>query len=291
MPAKPTLPLSTALCRLDPADIEWRVANTFTSNGQLFGVLVPYVTARVYMDRFDQIDPAWSSRLVADPNGKGVIRELTLLGVTRADAGGFTGIEAMKGAASDSLKRAGVLFGIGRELYELPKIIAKLNEKKQPIGSPRFVDGAWRAPRGGRVLIDQPDDDARPTPISQARSQRRPDDRPDGADEAEDGAPEPAQPGSRRAEAITKIKAMMDRIEAAESSTVNRFSVRAHLRREHDLDNLPMLYARGTGAQLIAMGRYIAEKVAELESGEPEKPAEQMDPDAAFAAGAALLDR
>src|SRR5687768_7146205 len=103
--------ISPDLLRLDPETVKWRVAATWPKDHPTHGELVPYVDARVVANRLDEIDPAWSTTLIPEPGGKGILRGLRLLGVERWDVGQVSSIEPLKGAASDSLKRCAFLFG------------------------------------------------------------------------------------------------------------------------------------------------------------------------------------
>lgn len=49
--------------------------------------------------------------------------------IWKADTGSESNIESEKGLASDAFKRAAFAFGVGKELYTLPQIRIKLNEK------------------------------------------------------------------------------------------------------------------------------------------------------------------
>lgn len=300
---KITLPLPPELTELDPSDVKWRASSTFEREGTKYGVLVAYVDARVYTTRFDKIDPEWSTRLIVDPTGKGLVRELTLLGVTRADAGELTQVSAFKGAASDSLKRCGVLFGIGRELYEVPKIVAPLKQQGKswvPRGRPRFVDGKWRAPQGGRVLEDAPLDEDRQQARAQGSSSRR--QQPAQGERQQrpqrDPAPERAREAidERRRDGRT-ISALMQTVGKLNSKTLNVFSVRQHVRKTHEgLDDVGAVIARGTPDQRAEVIEYIKGKLHELQAqpegsngtAPAERRAEDMSDDEALELGRQL---
>jgi len=82
---------------------------------------IPYITSRHVMGRLDEVvGPAgWEYDFEPLPDGstKG---KLTVLGITKCDKGFVSGEDdaGLKGSVSDGLKRAAVLFGIGRYLYE-----------------------------------------------------------------------------------------------------------------------------------------------------------------------------
>jgi hypothetical protein len=79
------------------------------------------------MERLDDvIGPDWSDRYEKAGTAKGLVCYLTVCGVTRADVGDDDNEnEPVKSAYSDAFKRAAVKFGIGRFLYDLPKMWGK----------------------------------------------------------------------------------------------------------------------------------------------------------------------
>src|SRR5512142_2403909 len=90
-------------------------------------LVVAYIDARDVMERLDDvIGPYWSDRYEKAGTAKGLVCYLTVGGVTRADVGDDDNEnEPVKSAYSDAFKRAAVKFGIGRFLYDLPKMWAK----------------------------------------------------------------------------------------------------------------------------------------------------------------------
>lgn len=52
--------------------------------------------------------------------------------VSKSNVGSESNVDAEKGEASDAMKRAGFLWGIGRELYDTPTIWVDLDEDKYP---------------------------------------------------------------------------------------------------------------------------------------------------------------
>src|SRR5512138_2512382 len=90
-------------------------------------LVVAYIDARDVMERLDDVvGPDWSDRYEKAGTAKGLVCYLTVCGVTRADVGDDNNEnEPVKSAYSDAFKRAAVKFGIGRFLYDLPKMWAK----------------------------------------------------------------------------------------------------------------------------------------------------------------------
>ena len=80
-----------------------------------------YITARDVMDRLDDVFnvDGWQTRY--DFIGNRMICNLSAYidgeWITKADGADDSNIEGAKGGISDSLKRAAVLFGVGRYLY------------------------------------------------------------------------------------------------------------------------------------------------------------------------------
>lgn len=108
---------------------------------------LPYIDARSVMRRLDAVvGPAnWSFDFdVLSPDGKMVRGKLTVLGVTKCDAGeGSSEDEVLKSAVSDALKRAAVHFGIGRYLYYLPSVWAPYDQRKRQFAeTPKIAPAA-----------------------------------------------------------------------------------------------------------------------------------------------------
>ena len=114
------------------------------SNGKALGLA--YIDARTVMNRLDAVVGAgnWSFDFdVVSPDGKMVKGKLTVLGVTKHDAGeGSAEDEVLKSAVSDALKRCAVHFGIGRYLYYLPRLWAPYDAQKRRFTEPPRHDRA-----------------------------------------------------------------------------------------------------------------------------------------------------
>jgi hypothetical protein len=109
---------------LTEADIEVRVAQV-TENG---ASLLLYKTARTDMDLLDEaVGPKNWMRSHETINGVlfctiSVWDDVKQQWINKTDCGSESNIEKDKGASSDSFKRAGFNWGIGRELYTAPFI-------------------------------------------------------------------------------------------------------------------------------------------------------------------------
>ena len=109
---------------IQPEEIEWRVQSV--KDGKM--TVVPYITNRCVMARFDAAFGAynWTSEFREIQNG--FICRLTVNipnygDVYREDGASKTGIEPEKGGISDAMKRAAVQFGLGRGLYDYPRVV------------------------------------------------------------------------------------------------------------------------------------------------------------------------
>lgn len=101
-------------------------------------MLVPYVQHTDVYTRLEKVDPAWSSEVthsfhatVGNPGKESVVHyvtvALTVKGVTRTNTGEG---EDPKGATSDAHKRAAMLFGVGRYLYDVEGVWLFYDEQK-----------------------------------------------------------------------------------------------------------------------------------------------------------------
>jgi Rad52/22 family double-strand break repair protein len=118
-----------------------------TSGGQ--ALALPYLSRIAVMNRLDAVvGDGWSFDFdVLSPDGKLVKGKLTVLGVTRCDAGEARGEdECLKSAVSDALKRAAIHFGVGRYLRYLPRIWAPYDTARRAWQQPP------RIPPGGVAI-------------------------------------------------------------------------------------------------------------------------------------------
>jgi hypothetical protein len=113
----------------EPEDVKWRIQTAgMGGNNKPWAMIVPYITSRAIHQRLDEVFPlAWENAHKPTPDGKGWLCGITVhagdRSITRWDGAELTNIEPLKGGLSGSMKRAGVLFGIGRYLYQLDKTI------------------------------------------------------------------------------------------------------------------------------------------------------------------------
>ena len=125
--------------KLKPSEIELRVGAT-TDTG--FSLLL-YKTARVdanildetvgqfnWVKKFYQVKNTMICEVAINKNYNNPEKEP--LWVSKGDAGDESNTEAIKGEASDSFKRAGFAWGIGRELYTSPFVWIKKDQDNDP---------------------------------------------------------------------------------------------------------------------------------------------------------------
>lgn len=110
----------------DPADVEWR-AGSFSEKTNK-AMALAYITARAVMNRLDEVvgPENWqdSYEAISGADGdRGYICTIYIkVGdewVSKSDGANESTFESVKGGLSDSFKRAGIKWGIGRYLYKL----------------------------------------------------------------------------------------------------------------------------------------------------------------------------
>lgn len=99
----------------------WRIGATTADKSK--GMALAYIDARAVMDRLDEVcgPENWQKRY-SHADAKTICEIGIKIGdewVWKADGAGDTDHEAEKGALSTAFKRAGVVWGIGRYLYDL----------------------------------------------------------------------------------------------------------------------------------------------------------------------------
>jgi hypothetical protein len=116
-----------------PADaVEWRPSGKTGPRQRV--QLVAYISSRTVAQRLDDTIGCGNWSFTYDPLviAEGELRvakgTLSIYGVAKQDIGTSSNWEPSKGCISDTLKRCGVLWGIGRYLYELPVVHAQLDD-------------------------------------------------------------------------------------------------------------------------------------------------------------------
>jgi hypothetical protein len=110
-------------------------------------IALPYIDARDVMERLDEVFGLEGWQCIYSHAEDKTVCEIKVLvsgvWITRAGGAGDTDIEAEKGALSDAFKRAAVLFGIGRYLYDMPTQWVDVNQYKQFAYPPLLASGCY----------------------------------------------------------------------------------------------------------------------------------------------------
>lgn len=148
----------------DPRLISWRVGAT--SGDKKSGIALAYLDARDVMERLDEVCGVGGWQCThPHANGKTSCRIGIKIGdewVWKENGAGDSQVEAEKGAFSDSFKRAAVLWGVGRYLYDVANTWVDL----APMGKsyrianpkdPKLVKALELAAKGIRVYEQEPE--------------------------------------------------------------------------------------------------------------------------------------
>ena len=141
-----------ALAAEFPQDaVHWRVqGQPYERNGSHSAMALAYIDARDVMDRLDAVcgPNNWQNRYTETATGR-VLCEIGICidgaWVWKSDGAGNTAVEGEKGGISDALKRAAVLWGIGRYLYRLdsPWVKCTVNQKNGKTYWKDWAEDPW----------------------------------------------------------------------------------------------------------------------------------------------------
>jgi len=119
-------------------DIDFRAAQVVKAKDNVWCTILAYKDARVDMKRLDEAVGAlnWQNAYQRDSKGVlqcgiAIINTLLAAGerwIWKWSNGTPSDFESEKGEYSDAFKRAGFMWGIGRQLYDFPAIWIQLNE-------------------------------------------------------------------------------------------------------------------------------------------------------------------
>lgn len=106
-------------------DIEWRVGRAGKKGDKVWAMVLAYISNRAIQQRLDDVLGVFGWRNeFKEWHGTSQICGISVLNdgnwITKWDGADVTDIEGTKGGLSDSMKRAGVQWGIGRYLYKMP---------------------------------------------------------------------------------------------------------------------------------------------------------------------------
>lgn len=150
--------LSTQLSALarpfDPGDLVWK--SVATSPDRTAARVVPYVTNRAIMDRLDLVcgPGGWRNEYLPGPSGgllcglsiRVVHEDGTSEWITKWDGAENTDVQPVKGGLSASMRRSAVQWGIGRYLYRIPPVLARIDERGRLVERPRLPDAVASKP-------------------------------------------------------------------------------------------------------------------------------------------------
>jgi hypothetical protein len=137
---------------LAPSQIDWKIQAS--KNGKT--LVVPYIDNRAVMERFDAAFgwDGWETSF--EHIGEGFLCTITVTTdtgrrVSKTDGANKSDIEPTKGGISDSMKRCAVQFGLGRDLYNYPKIYLEGEHKFIPSWGKSLLDRIALAFAGGKL--------------------------------------------------------------------------------------------------------------------------------------------
>lgn len=135
--------LNALTAPLTTHEIDWRVQSQ-TKDGQKI-IVVPYITNRCVMQRFDEQFgwSGWQNEIKEVEGGFLCTITAVLPGgeiVRKTDGASRTAVEPIKGGISDAMKRCAVQFGLGRALYDFPKVFIQTTDKFIPTWATALLD-------------------------------------------------------------------------------------------------------------------------------------------------------
>lgn len=126
---------------LNVQDIDFRVGSVipYQQNGEqkVAVIILAYKDSRVDMDYLDKKYPnRWRNSFYRDEKNGALVCKIEVYDekigewIGRENVGTPSNNEKEKGEYSDAIKRAGTMWGCGRELYKLPTLFCVLNENE-----------------------------------------------------------------------------------------------------------------------------------------------------------------
>ena len=157
--------LSKLSAPFDTSLISWRVGATTADKSK--GIALAFVDARDVMQRLDEVCGVenWQCRYT-----HAEIKTICEIGIRinnewvwKANGAGDTQVEAEKGAISDAFKRAAVLWGVGRYLYDVHNVWVELKQQGRSYviadqKDARLIGALEKAAAGIRVVGDAPNE-------------------------------------------------------------------------------------------------------------------------------------
>lgn len=142
--------------------IDFKVAQVAKSGDNVYANILAYKDARTDMEVLDEACGRMNWQVTYQRDSKGVLQcsigvrdEATKEWVWKTSNGVESDFESEKGEYSDAFKRAGFMWGIGRQLYDMPSIRVILNEKDytEKDGKPKAT--GWLRPNDWRWTVSE----------------------------------------------------------------------------------------------------------------------------------------
>jgi len=152
------------------SDLEWRVqSNGMSKDGNPWAMVLAYIDNRAIMNRLDEVVGvgAWRNEYMPLPNsvGDGALCGISIKiddeWVTKYDGSDNTAVESTKGGLSGAMKRAAVMWGIGRYLYDFDTFWADCTTEKKDGYTKAYTKDKkvfyWKAPSLPKKYLPQKD--------------------------------------------------------------------------------------------------------------------------------------
>jgi hypothetical protein len=121
---------------LSVSDIDFKIATVTKTQTAVWASILAYKDARVDMRILDEACGQLGWQVEYQRDSKGVLQctisiwdDLKMQWISKTSNGTESDYESEKGEYSDAFKRAGFMWGIGRQLYDFPQIWIQLNDK------------------------------------------------------------------------------------------------------------------------------------------------------------------
>ena len=159
--------LTVLVAPLTAEEIEWKVQSY--KNGKT--IIAPYIDSRAVMNRFDRaFGPfGWQNQIISMDGGAlaGIaVKNDDGEWIWKWDGAGASDYEPIKGSISGAMKRAATQWGLGRELYNYPRVYIDGEHKFVPRAVLERLNGLPAAVASGKklpeaIFLNAQGDDAR----------------------------------------------------------------------------------------------------------------------------------
>ena len=122
---------------LKVSDIDWRVQSIRKQGQRVVATLLAYKDSRVDQKRLDDVFGIFGWSVSYQRDTKGILQATVSVydderkqWISKTSNGTESFADSQKGEYSDAFKRASFLWGIGRELYDMPNITVELKQNE-----------------------------------------------------------------------------------------------------------------------------------------------------------------